>query len=872
MEWLLRALLQLAPAAYRERYGNSIIADFHSCLDEMRRAHRSAFPVTVRAVADLLLAIVREQITNGTRSIVYTLRSLARTPSVTLAMIVTLAIGIAANVAAFAVINGVLLSPLPFPQSNRIVAVWTKIWVDNAECTHCSSSLYTSFAYREQNSTFTSLAPYHDWSGIVSGDGRAVNLQGAVVGAQFLDVLGVHVQLGRGFGLGDENASAPNVAMISDAFWAQRFERDPSVIGRNLVVQGKPIRIIGVMPRNFVFPNFTRVSEQPALFLIAKRTDLNPSVGGWGIIGRLRPGISYEQAARDLDRIIATLAGTHPGVYRNDGRLNEVNIVPLPDDLFGPMRLVLLPLFGAVFIVLLIACVNVANLLIARTVGRQRDIAMRLALGATRADTMREMLMEALVLALASACIGLVGAYYAVQGYAALHPAGIHRIDRIAIDGHVIVYAVAIATLSAVATSVLPALVLMRGPLFASLKEGRFQVSTRGSGVRSALVVVQIACAFSLVVACGLLVRSLQAYANVDLGFNAAKLVAIEPPPVSAAFLSNEGLQTQYFERLRQNLAALPGVASVAYATAAPLSDGEADEFVNILGGPRNADALFEFVSPEYFATMGTQVVRGRAITTEDVARGRPVAVVNEQFVRRFLGRGDPIGRQFLNGDTTFTIVGVVPTITVNRVGEEAYPAMYFAIAQLPALWHTTYSGFNVPFMVRLRLPLAAMKDALLSAWRAADPREPMPELATMTQLELEQTANTRANAFVLGVLALIALLLAISGTASVAAYSAARRTSEIGVRMALGAARSDIVSMLIRGTALLLTAGLGIGLLLAAVASSALRPQLFGTPAFDPVTYAAVAAILIVATMIASFVPAYRAASIDPAKALRYE
>jgi len=208
----------------------------------------------------------------------------------------------------------------------------------------------------------------------------------------------------------------------------------------------------------------------------------------------------------------------------------------------------------------------------------------------------------------------------------------------------------------------------------------------------------------------------------------------------------------------------------------------------------------------------------------------------------------------------------------VNRVGEEPYPAIYFAIAQLPALWHTNYNGFAIPFVVRLRLPLPAMKNALFSAWRAADPREPIPELATITQLEREQTANTRANMFVLGVLAFIALLLAISGTASIAAYSAARRTSEIGVRMALGATRREIVNMLIRGAASLLVAGLAIGLLLAAIASSVLRPQLFGTPAFDPVTYGTVTVILAVATMSASFVPAYRAASIDPAKALRYE
>lgn len=872
MERLLRALLLLAPSGYRKRYGDSVIADFYACVDEMRQADRSTVPVTLKAFIDLLLAIASEHILNATRSVTYALRSLARTPGVSLAMILTLALGIGANVAAFTVINGVLLSPLPFPQSNRIVAVWTKIWIDNAQCTQCSSSLFTSFAYRDRNATFESLAAYHDWSGIVSGDGRALSVHGAFIGAQFLQVLQIHPQLGRGFTLNDEAASSPNVAMLSDSFWAQRYDRDPSAIGRSVVLDGKTVRIIGVMPRNFLFPNFNRVTEHSAIFLIAKRADLNPGVGGWGIVGRLKPGVAYQQAARDLDRIVATLANAHPGVYRNEGRLNEVNVVPLADDLFGPMRVVLLPLFGAVFIVLLIACVNVANLLIARTVGRQRDIAMRLALGAKRGEIVREVLTETLVLAFAAASLGLIGAYYAVQGYAALHPAGIYRMDGIAIDGRVIAYAVAIAALCAIATSVLPTLVLMSGPLFASLKDGRTRVGARGSSARSALVIVQIACAFSLVVACGLLVRSLQAYATVNLGFDAGNLIAVEPPPVAAAFLPNQNEQAQYFERLRRNIAALPGVAHVAYATAVPISNGASDMFVDIAGGPKKADALFEFVSPEYFATIGMPVVRGRAIDREDNAAARPVAVVNEEFVRRFLGNNDPIGKRFVNGPTTFTIVGVVPTTAVNRAGEPAYPAMYFSLAQLPALWHTTYAGFNVPFVVRLRVPLAAMNDSLLSAWRAADPREPVPALATIAELKSKQTANTRANAFVLGILALIALLLAISGTASVAAYSAARRTSEIGVRMALGAVRGDIVNMLIRGAAVLLAAGLAIGLVLAAAASYALRPQLFGTPAFDPVTYLGVTAILVVATTVASFIPAYRAASTYPAKALRYE
>lgn len=873
MESLLRALLLLAPGAYRERYSRSVIDDYRDCLDEARRAGRSTAATALKTFADLLVAVVTEHCSNLARSLSRTPRGLARTPGISLAMILILAMGIGANLAAFTIVNGVLLSPLPYPHANRVVVVYAKTWLNNQPCTTCSNSLFTSFQYRERNATFESLAPYHPFSGIVSGGGPAVNLDGAIVGAEFLDVLGVRPQLGRGFAVSDERASAPDTVMLSDALWTQRYGRDPSVIGRNLTLDGKPARIIGVMPKNFLFPNFTRVGEHPALLMIVKRVLSDPTVGGWGIIGRLKGGVSSGQATNDLNRVIAGLASTYPNAYRAAGRLEQANIVPIADALLGPMRLVLLPLFGAGFLVLLIACVNVANLLIARTIGRQRDIAMRLALGAKPGEIVRELLLEALALALAAACLGLLGAYYAVHGYAALHPAGVYRIDGIAIDGRVVAYAVGIAALCAAATSVLPALVLMRGPLFASLKDGRSRVGSRGGGARSALVVIQIACAFSLVVACGLLVRSLQAYAHVDLGFDAANLVAVQPPAVSAAFVPSEGAQAQYFERLRRNLAALPAVASVAYSTAAPLSNDANDQLVNIVNGPKNADGLFQFVSPGYFATMGVPVLRGRAITGADTGTSRPVAVVNQEFVRRFLGAGDPIGRQFFTGTVLrFTIVGVVATADVNRAGETPQPAMYFALAQLPTLWQTTYAGFEVPFIVRLRVPAAAARDSLIAAWRAADPREPVPTLATMDELERDQTAGIRANAYVLGALALIALLLAIAGTASVAAYSAARRTGEIGVRMALGAERWSIVTLLLRGAALLLAGGLAAGLLLAAVASYALQSQLFRTAAFDPVTYIGVALVLVAATLIASFVPAYRAASIYPAKALRYE
>jgi predicted permease len=863
---IFEALLLLAPGEFRQRYGRELLADFRLSAQEGLGA---------AACADLLSTIARERTSSVMRTFLYTLRSLTRTPGVTLAMILTLAIGIGANVAAFSVINGVLLNPLPFPHSDRIVAVWRRTWINGIECGRCPHSLFSAFAYRSRNTTFSSMAPYQQWTGVASvGNAAARNVSGARVGAQFLDVLDEKPALGRGFTLDDERYGAPPVAIVSYGFWSQQLHGDSAAIGRSILLDGKPYRVIGVLPRSFFFPNFTRlVSEHPAVLLVAQHEPgLRPGNNGMGMIGRLKDGVTPAQAKADVDRVIAGLSHTYKSNYIQDGHLEQVNVVPLRDDLFGPARVLLLPIFGAVFIVLLIACLNVANLLIARTLGRQRDLAMRLAIGATRRHVIGQVATESFALAAAGTVLGVIAARYALQAYVALNPPGLHRTDQIGIDGRVVAYAAGVAILSALLTSVFPALMSLRSDAFRGLKSSRSHIGGGASGARSALVVVQIACAFALVVACGLLVRSLQAYASADLGYRTASLLTVSGPPLTAGFYPDLPVQRAYLRRLRDNLASIPGIDGVAYGTAVPLLGGGSDGTFDMAGAPKDADADYEFVSPQYFHVLRIPVLQGRDIAASDTGNTRIVAVVDREFVKRFVRDGKPIGKQLRYGGVPIAIVGVVPTIMLHYVGEQRYPTMYFAFEQLPAMWKTDLSGFFVPFVVHTSVAPASLHNAVLAAWQKADPREPAPDLATVPQRVELYTSSTRANVFVLGALALIALLLAISGTGSVAAYAVARRTNEIGVRMALGARRWRIVRVLLTGAALMLAVGLLVGAGLAAAAGIALAPQLYQTPPYDVSTYLAVALILSIATLFASFVPAYRAATIDPSRALRYE
>lgn len=871
MDGVLRALLLLAPPEFRERYGRALISDFQEALASERAAGRSIPAFTLRAYADLLATIAGERMTSMLRSLSYTLRSLIRTPGVTLVMIFTLALGIGANVAAFSVINGVLLHPLPYANADRVMAVWRTTWINGIECRNCPHSLYNAFELRAHNTTFDSLAPYQTWDGIVATAGEPKRLMGTAVGAQFFDVLQVKPELGRAFTLEDERNGAAPVVLVSHDFWQRALGGNPSAIGRTITIDGKQVRVIGVVPQTFLFPNFMRlVGERPDIIRVLQHTPgLMPGTNGMGMVGRLKTGVTPAQGQADLSRIIASLAKRMPIHYTSGGRIDGIRVVPIAEDLFGPSRALLFPVLGAVFIVLFVACLNVANLLIARAIGRQRELAMRLAIGATARHIVSHIAVESLALSVAAAVLGVAVARYAIAAYVALDPPGLHRADQIAIDWNVVAYAAGITLITALLTSILPALACLRSDIFSALKDGRSRIGGRGAALRATLVVLQIACTFALVVGCGLLMRSFTAYASSTLGYDTAQLIDVSGAPINPGLYPTAASQMAFVERVRRNLGAVPGVTAVEFGTAVPLVGGGSDGGFDIIpGGVKDADADFEYVSPGYFAALGVHPVMGREIEPGDRVGSQPVAVVNREFVKRFVPDGKPIGKTIDRHPTKFKIVGVVPDVRLHWATEPPYPSMYFSVLQLGG----DMGGASIPFFVRTSVPAASLSKDLIAAWRSADPREPAPAIRTVPELVREEAAPKRANALILGALALLALILAISGTASVVAYAVARRTNEIGVRMALGARRWRIVGTLIAGAAIMSVAGLAIGLGLAALTGQGLEAQLYQTPVFDPATYSTVALILIVATMAASFVPAYRAATLDPSKALRYE
>jgi predicted permease len=870
MEGVLRAILLLAPIEFRERYGRELIADFREALHAERDAGNSIATFLVRAYADLLATIAGERVNTMYRTLTYTIRSLVRTPGVTLVMILTLALGIGANVAAFSVINGVLLHPLPYRDADRIMAVWRTTWINGIECRTCPHSPFTSFELRAHNTTFDSLAPYQTWEGIVSASDVPQRVKGAVVGAQLFDVLGVKPELGRAFTLADERYGAAPVVLVSHDFWQRSLHGDPAAIGRTILIDGKPVHVIGVVPRSFLFPNFTRlINERPDVFrILVHEPGLKPGNNGFGMVGHLKPGVTPAQAQSDLSRVVASLAKRMPMYYGSGSHVDAIRILPLAEDLLGPSKALLFPVLGAVFIVLLVACLNVANLLIARAVGRQRELAMRLAIGASARHVLGQIAVESLVLSIAAAIAGVFIARYAIAAYVALSPPGLHRADQITIDWSVVAYALGIALLTATLTSILPALACLRTDIFSALKDGRSRIGGRGAAVRATLVVLQVACTFALIVGCGLMVHSFTAYASSNLGYNEASLVDISGPPLNAGLYPTRESQFAYIERLRRNLSTVPGVGDLGFGTAVPLEGGGSDGTFDIVRGVKGADADFEFVSPGYFAALALHPVMGREFTTADRVTTQPVAVVSEEFVKRFIPDRKPIGKIIDRMIAKYTIVGVVPDVRLHYATEPRYPSMYFSVLQI----RSDIAFTAIPFFVRTSIAPSAVEKSLIAAWQAADPREPAPVIRTVPEIVQIEAAPMRANALILGALALLALILAISGTASVVAYAVARRTNEIGVRMALGARRWRIVGTLLSGAAIMSAIGLGIGLGLAALTGQGLQPQLYETPVYDPSTYVAVALILIAATMAASFVPAYRAATLDPSKALRYE
>jgi putative ABC transport system permease protein len=799
----------------------------------------------------------------------YAVRGLLKKPLFAALTVLTLALGIGANAAIFSVVNGVLLQPLPYPHPERLMMIWI---YNPRQGFDKDVAPYPAFSdWRAQSRQFEHLAAYSGASVSLTGVGDPAQLRGARVTASFFPTMNVQPALGRWFTEQDTTAGHERVVMLEHGLWEQRFRGDPGIVGRTIQLSGRPYEVIGIMPAGFQYPDDATLwlplaPAEPYKQIMESRGSY------WlNVIGRLRPDATQGAAQMEMDLIARRLEQQYPDVNGGQG----IRLTALQDEIVGDVRGALLVLLGAVGCVLLIACANVANLLLTRAAGRQREIAIRVALGAPHLRIVRQMLTESLVLALAGAGAGLLLAAWGVAALQQAAPTNIPRLTSIAIDLPVLMFTLGVALATGVMFGIAPAWQSASANQSGALKEGGRSggEGARGRRVRNALAVVEVAVALVLLVGAGLLARSFAAIARTDLGFNPRNVLILLIDLPRQKYTEDQRI-VQFYQQLSDRLTALPGVRSVGLGSSVLLSRLPSSSTLSVEGRPVPRDAVnipvpFDTVTNGYFATLGIPLTRGRLFGPEDTATAPARVIVNEAFVRRFFPSEDPIGRRvtFNSQDKNvqwLSIVGVVADTRRGGVDRPAWAELYFSLAQ----------SADSRLMVLLRTagdPIALSRAAQEQVW-AVDPGQPVASVRTLDELVGRVQANRRFTMTMLGTFALVALVLAAVGIYGVIAYSTAQRTQEIGIRVALGAASGDVLRMVVADGVRIGALGSVIGIAAAAVMSRLLSGLLFGISPHDPITFAAFPVVLVIVAAIASWIPARRALAVDPITALRGE
>ena len=792
------------------------------------------------------------------------LRGLVRAPGFTIVALLTLALGIGANSAMFSVVRSVLLRPLPYPDSDRLVQLWTDHrsrgraqpeWLTPPEFTD----------WRDQNTTFSSMAAYTGWGPDLTGDGEPEALGGAVVTGDYFTVLGTAPGLGRLLTRADDDPGAAAVIVLSDALWRRRFGADPAVLGRVLQLNGESWTVVGVLPREFR-PPFAATTE----VYRAMRRPANSGCGRgcyvWRAVGRMKPGVSFAQAQADLRGIAARLARDYPGSNQGVGAWP----VPLHEQITGPTRAPLLALAGAVLFVLLIGCVNLANLLLVRGAGRARELGVRAALGAGRGRLVRQLLTESALLAVIGGALGLLLSLVGGRVLGTLVPPGVRGIQEIRVDGVVVAVTAGLAMASGLLFGLLPALQVARSDLMGVLRNAGRDAGGH-SGLRNGLVVAELAIAVVLLVGAGLLLRSFLLMQQVDLGYRSRGVVlaSIAFPRARYADAARLRLVT---EDLLARVRAKPALRAVEVTDLPPLTRGDQDITAIPLGEPkvpgRPEGIWYRAVTPGYLKTMHIRLVAGRQLSADDREGSPPVGVINQEAARVFWPGKDPVGRVLATSEDStglrITIVGVVGATRQDGPNQPLKPEMFVPLDQSPSRGLT----FLLEPARGVEPAVAAFREAL----REVDPLVPLGAPEPIEERVGTALSLPRLYALLIGGFAVAALLLAALGVYGVMAYAVSLRQREIGVRLALGAAPSGIQRLVLgQGTRLAL-AGVGIGLLAALGITRLLNRLLFGVGAFDVVTYAAVPLVLSGIALLACWIPARRAMRVDPLVAIREE
>jgi putative ABC transport system permease protein len=797
------------------------------------------------------------------------LRGLAKRPGFTAIALLTLALGIGVNSAIFSAVDSILLRPLPLKDPERLVSVWEQTPRDGIRQNQAAPANF--FDLQTQNQVFEQIGAYGPDDVNLTGDGDPERLDGQVVTANVFSILGVPASLGRTFSPDEDQPGQEHVVVLSDALWQRRFNRDPSIINRAITLNGESFIVIGVMPRGFFFPDREIELWTPW----AMEPDQKAGRGDHylTLVARLKQGTTLERANADLGSIAQRLSAEYPRTNEGLGFIAH----SLHQDYVGDLRLPILILFAAVGLVLLIACANVANLLLAQATTRRKEIAIRIALGARHWTIVRQLLIESLLLAAGGGLLGVLGAFWGVEALAKLLPDSLSKLQNVSIDARVFLFTLGVSVLTAIVFGGVPALLASRTKPGATLSDVARDMAggTSGRHLRRVLVVSEVALAVVLLVSAGLLIRSFQLLRRVDTGFNTQNALTMRMVLPFPKYQKAEARRAFYDEVLSK-IHEVPGIESAGMITFLPLSFHGMNFNFSVEGQPTTSDAklpfaLWRVVSPDYFRAMGIPLRRGRFFDARDSADAQPAVLVNRRLAEQYWPGEDAIGKRLKVGaldspNAWLTVVGVVGDVRQTGLNEQKLE-FYVPYAQ-------ERRSFMAPrdLVVRTKSDPATIAAAVRRAVWSVDKDQPVSNVRTLDQVVAAAISQERFQALMLGLFAALALLLACVGLYGVISYAVVQRTHEIGVRMALGAQPLDVLRLVIRQGMLLTVAGLVVGIIAGTFVTRVLSDLLFGVTPRDPLTFAGVPVLLLVVAFFACYIPARRATRIDPLAALRIE